>query len=67
MMAAQVLIIFVGGAAFSVVRLTGPQWAVSVVLGLLTLPLGVAIRLMPDGPFERAAELLGGVRARISF
>ncbi|KAM4066431.1 E1-E2 ATPase domain-containing protein [Hirsutella rhossiliensis] len=33
MIGAQVLIIFVGGAAFSVVPLNGAQWAISEVLG----------------------------------
>lgn len=46
--AGQVLIIFVGGAAFSVERLNGAQWGVSIVLGLLSLPVGVVIRLFPD-------------------
>ncbi|KAJ5852308.1 ATPase P-type K/Mg/Cd/Cu/Zn/Na/Ca/Na/H-transporter [Penicillium soppii] len=45
----QVLIIFVGGAAFSVKRLDqGSQWAVSLVLGALSLPIAVIIRLIPD-------------------
>lgn len=44
----QVLIIFVGGAAFSVQRLTGPLWGVSLVLGVLSLPIAVVIRLIPD-------------------
>ncbi|KAJ5793983.1 ATPase P-type K/Mg/Cd/Cu/Zn/Na/Ca/Na/H-transporter [Penicillium paradoxum] len=45
----QVLIIFVGGAAFSVKRLNeGSQWAVSIVLGVISLPIAVIIRLIPD-------------------
>ncbi|KAJ5561813.1 hypothetical protein N7535_003725 [Penicillium sp. DV-2018c] len=45
----QVLIIFVGGAAFSVKRLTeGSQWAVSLVLGVISIPIAVIIRLIPD-------------------
>ncbi|KAH6866046.1 hypothetical protein B0T10DRAFT_382863, partial [Thelonectria olida] len=44
----QILIIFVGGQAFSVVPLTGPQWAISLVLGLLSLPIGALIRWIPD-------------------
>ncbi len=58
MVGAQILIVFVGGAAFSVVPLTGVQWAVSLVLGFLTLPLGVLIRTVPDGPFEKAISLV---------
>lgn len=45
----QVLIIFVGGAAFSVERLSnGSQWAVSLVLGAISVPIAVIIRLIPD-------------------
>ncbi|KAJ5702711.1 ATPase P-type K/Mg/Cd/Cu/Zn/Na/Ca/Na/H-transporter [Penicillium malachiteum] len=45
----QVLIVFVGGQAFSVSRLDqGSQWAVSLVLGALSLPIAVVIRLIPD-------------------
>ena len=44
----QVLIIFVGGQAFSVERLNGPQWGVSIVLGVLSIPIGMVIRLIPD-------------------
>ncbi|KAJ6145465.1 ATPase P-type K/Mg/Cd/Cu/Zn/Na/Ca/Na/H-transporter [Penicillium chermesinum] len=45
----QVLIIFVGGQAFSVKRLDeGSQWAVSLVLGAISLPIAVIIRLIPD-------------------
>ncbi|PYI19327.1 P-type calcium ATPase [Aspergillus japonicus CBS 114.51] len=49
----QILIIFVGGQAFSVVRLNGPQWGVSLVLGVISLPVGVIIRLIPDALIAR--------------
>ncbi|CBQ73871.1 related to putative calcium P-type ATPase NCA-2 [Sporisorium reilianum SRZ2] len=48
----QVLIMFVGGAAFSVIRLTGRDWAVSIVIGALSWPLAVLIRLLPTQPIE---------------
>ncbi|KAL2165036.1 hypothetical protein VTH06DRAFT_332 [Thermothelomyces fergusii] len=48
MIAGQVLIIFFGGEAFAVTRLTGPQWAISLVLGFLSIPVGILIRLFPD-------------------
>lgn len=44
----QVLIIFVGGQAFSVKPLLGYQWGVSLVLGVISLPMAVIIRLIPD-------------------
>ena len=46
--AGQIMIIFVGGAAFSVRTLNGAQWGYSIVLGILSLPIGVIIRLIPD-------------------
>lgn len=53
MIGTQILISFVGGAAFSIVRLTPAQWAISLVLGVISLPIGVLIRLMPDEPFGK--------------
>src|SRR5277367_2722543 len=44
----QIIIVFIGGTAFSVTRLNGVQWAVSIVLGLLSLPCGAIIRLIPN-------------------
>lgn len=52
MMGGQVLIMFVGGEAFKIVRLTGRQWAISVILGLLSIPVGALIRLIPDQAFD---------------
>lgn len=46
--AGQVLIIFVGSTAFKVERLNGAQWAYSVVLGALSMPVAIIIRLIPD-------------------
>jgi len=48
----QVLIINIGGTAFSITRLNGVQWAVSIVLGLLSLPFGAIIRLIPITPYS---------------
>ncbi|KAG4424257.1 hypothetical protein IFR04_002661 [Cadophora malorum] len=48
MIGGQVMIIFVGGEAFKVKPLTGPQWAISIVLGALSLPVAIIIRLIPD-------------------
>ncbi|KAL8770073.1 MAG: hypothetical protein Q9209_004111 [Squamulea sp. 1 TL-2023] len=46
--AGQVLIVFVGGRAFSTVRLNGSQWAYCLILGLLSMPVAVVLRLIPD-------------------
>lgn len=59
MISTQVLISFVGGAAFSVVRLTPGQWALSLVVAAISLPLGVLIRLLPDEPFEKLRIAIG--------
>ena len=61
MMGCQVLIIFVGGRVFSVVRLTGSQWAYSVVLGALSILIGFVIKLMPDEPVEWVFDGLGAI------
>ncbi|KAL2060048.1 hypothetical protein VTL71DRAFT_9870 [Oculimacula yallundae] len=48
MIGGQVMIIFVGGEAFKVTPLTGVQWAICIVLGFLSIPIAVIIRLIPD-------------------
>ncbi|CAM1506425.1 Fc.00g060660.m01.CDS01 [Cosmosporella sp. VM-42] len=46
----QVLIIFVGGAAFSINGdgQDGTMWAIAIVLGFISIPVGIIIRLIPD-------------------
>lgn len=45
----QIVIVFLGGQVFSVRRLDQPsQWAVSLLFGALTVPVGIMIRLIPD-------------------
>ncbi|KAK3081909.1 hypothetical protein LTS18_012600 [Coniosporium uncinatum] len=48
MVGGQVMIIFVGGRAFQVTRIGGREWGVSIVLGLLSIPVGALIRTIPD-------------------
>ncbi|KAH8651316.1 hypothetical protein BX600DRAFT_489762 [Xylariales sp. PMI_506] len=48
MVGGQVLIIFVGGEAFKIVRLDGRDWGISIGLGAISVPWGAAIRLFPD-------------------
>lgn len=57
--AVQVLIVFVGGAAFQVTRVGGREWGVSLALGVASIPLGALIRLMPSEPFERFFKRVG--------
>ena len=44
----QIMIVFLGGDAFSTRRLNGAQWGYSVVLGFLSIPVAVMIRMIPD-------------------
>ena len=45
----QIVIVLLGGQVFSVRRLDQPsQWGVSLLFGVLTVPVGVMIRLIPD-------------------
>lgn len=53
MIGGQTMIIFVGGHAFSVTPINGAQWAYSIVLGALSLVVGVIIRLIPDELIRR--------------
>lgn len=49
----QIIIIYFGGDAFVVTELNGNQWAISVVLGFMSIPIGVLIRLIPDSLVRR--------------
>jgi len=56
----QVLIMFVGGAPFDIPSGTSgnqgqtpAMWAYAIILGFLSIPVGVIIRLVPDALLER--------------
>ncbi|KAF7970842.1 hypothetical protein HWV62_22800, partial [Athelia sp. TMB] len=51
--AVQILIVFVGGAAFQVTHIGGREWGISLALGVVSIPLGALVRYMPNAPFER--------------
>ncbi|BEI91925.1 uncharacterized protein CcaverHIS019_0407450 [Cutaneotrichosporon cavernicola] len=53
MIGGQILIVFVGGAAFQVQRLNGRDWGISLVVGFLSIPLGALVRTIPTAPIER--------------
>ncbi|KAK3402263.1 putative calcium P-type ATPase NCA-2 [Sordaria brevicollis] len=55
MMGGQVLIVFVGGQAFNIAspRQTGAMWAYALILGVISIPVGMIIRLIPDALVER--------------
>ncbi|KAI7872549.1 PMCA-type calcium-translocating P-type ATPase [Spinellus fusiger] len=48
----QCLIVEFGGAAFQVTPMDGLHWAIAVGIGLLSLPVGVLIRCVPDSLFR---------------
>ncbi|KAI0394131.1 calcium-translocating P-type ATPase [Xylariaceae sp. FL0594] len=59
MVGLQVLIVFIGGAAFQISPLDGVQWAICVVTALLCLPWAILIRLFPDEWFAAVARTVG--------
>ena len=44
----QVLIVQFGGLPFSTVPLSWDLWLVSVGIGIISLPIGLALRLLPE-------------------
>ncbi|SPO06787.1 related to calcium-translocating P-type ATPase(PMCA-type),putative [Cephalotrichum gorgonifer] len=48
MVGGQIMIVFVGGAAFKVTPIDGPQWAVCILVALPSLLWGVILRCIPD-------------------
>ncbi|KAI5953206.1 PMC1 [Candida jiufengensis] len=49
----QVLIMFVGGAAFSIARQTPGMWATAILCGFISIPVGLLIRLVPNWWVEK--------------
>ncbi|KAL5526157.1 PMC1 [Sanghuangporus baumii] len=58
----QVLIVFVGGYAFSVSEISGEFWGISLALGFASLPIGYLIRCIPNPPVERFFYKIGLMR-----
>lgn len=61
----QVIIMIVGGlsrefgAAFSVNKIEGREWGISLALGVVSIPWGAVIRCMPNGPFYKVFDRIG--------
>lgn len=51
MVGGQVMIVYVGGAAFGVTRLSGILWAVCLICAVGCLPWAVVLRIIPDRHF----------------
>ena len=47
------------GAAFSVNKIEGREWGISLALGVVSIPWGAVIRCMPNGPFYSLFDRLG--------
>ncbi|RYO74622.1 hypothetical protein DL764_010775 [Monosporascus ibericus] len=60
MVGAQVAIVFVGGAAFDIKPINGPQWAICIIVAAVCLPWAIAVRLFPDPLFARITRTVGG-------
>jgi Ca2+-transporting ATPase len=48
----QIAIVFVGGAAFQVMPISGREWGISLALGFVSIPWSLIIRLLSTKPFE---------------
>ena len=51
MVGGQIMIVFIGGAAFGITRINGWQWAVCLLCSLPCLLWAVLLRLVPDAYF----------------
>ncbi|KAK3357895.1 putative calcium transporting P-type ATPase [Lasiosphaeria hispida] len=58
----QVSIIMFGGSALSSTRLTLAEWGISLLIGFMSIPVGILIRLTPDNAIRK----LLGLRATAS-
>lgn len=59
--AGQMVIIWKGGQAFDTVPLNGPQWGWSLLFGIMPIPLGAALRCVPDRHVESLFRFLGRI------
>lgn len=58
MIAGQAIIIFVGGwPAFNAQPQSGRDWAIALILGAISIPIGIIVRLIPD---EAAVKVVPG-------
>ena len=63
MVGGQVMIVFVGGAAFGITRINGWQWAVCILCALPCLLWAVLLRLVPDRRFAVVFDAVVGAVA----
>ncbi|GAA5999611.1 calcium-transporting ATPase PMC1 [Rhodotorula paludigena] len=53
MIGGQAIIVNFGGAAFQVKRIGGDYWAISIIIGLISVPWAAFLRCLPTDGFER--------------
>jgi Ca2+-transporting ATPase len=63
----QVIIVSIGSSALSTVRLDMKQWAISLALGALSLPVAVLIRLIPDDFIRKLLPQSGGENQHLAL
>lgn len=65
----QILIMFFGGAAFSIAHQTPAMWATAIILGSLSIPVGALVRICPDEWVLKIfpSRLLRGIKYIITF
>ncbi len=54
----QTIIVFEGGLAFPATPISGPQWAISIAAGALTLLFGALTRCVPDQAIRGSVEVV---------
>ncbi|CAH0017820.1 unnamed protein product [Clonostachys rhizophaga] len=61
MVGLQLLIVFIGGRVFGIKPggLNGPQWAISIIVALMSIPWGVVVRIFPDAWFDSIVRFVG--------
>ncbi|KAK5712502.1 plasma membrane calcium [Elasticomyces elasticus] len=61
MVGCQIMIVFIGGRAFQILAggISGQDWGISIVLGALSLPFAILIRIFPDPWFAATARVCG--------
>lgn len=59
MIGGQIMIVFIGGAAFGTTPIPIAYWGVSILLGAGGLVVGFLARLLPDAPFGQILIKLG--------
>lgn len=60
MVGGQIMIVYVGGAAFGVSRLSGILWAVCLICAVGCLPWAVVLRMIPDRQFGFVFNIVVG-------